>query len=119
PSRVYDHSRSRLGMTPGTYRNGGRGVRVGFTAVAAALGTALVAATERGLCAVAVGGDAGAREAGVRRGYPAAMVGRRARGARVPWGGAGRWGGWRGSRGRGTEAGAGGGGEGGGGGAER
>jgi len=77
PSRVYDHSRSRLGMTPGTYRNGGRGVRIRFTTVATALGAALVAATECGLCAVTLGDDAGALEAALRREYPAAMVERR------------------------------------------
>ena len=74
PSRVYDQSRSRLGMTPGAYQRGGRGVRIRFTTLPTALGEVLVAATERGLCSVALGDDAGALEAALRREYPAATV---------------------------------------------
>ena len=60
PSRVYDQSRARLGMTPGAYQRGGRGVRIRFTTLPTALGQVLVAATERGLCSVALGDDGGA-----------------------------------------------------------
>ena len=74
PSRVYDQSRARLGMTPGAYRRGGRGVRIRFTTLPTALGEVLVAATERGVCSVALGDDAGALEAALRREYPAATV---------------------------------------------
>jgi AraC family transcriptional regulator of adaptative response/methylated-DNA-[protein]-cysteine methyltransferase len=74
PSRVYDQSRGRLGMTPSAYRGGGRGERIRFTTVSTALGQVLLAATERGLCSVALGDDGGALEAGLRREYPAAMV---------------------------------------------
>jgi AraC family transcriptional regulator of adaptative response/methylated-DNA-[protein]-cysteine methyltransferase len=77
PSRAYDHSRARLGMTPGSYQRGGRGVQIRFTTVATALGAALVAATDRGLCAVTLGDDAGALEAALRREYPAARIERR------------------------------------------
>ncbi|HKT61060.1 MAG TPA: Ada metal-binding domain-containing protein, partial [Gemmatimonadales bacterium] len=67
PSRAYDHSSRRLGMTPGSYQRGGRGVRVRFTTVDTALGTVLVAATDRGLCSVTIGTSAAALEAGLRR----------------------------------------------------
>ncbi len=74
PSRLYDQSRTRLGMTPGAYQRGGRGVRIRFTTLPTALGKVLVAATDRGLCSVALGDDADALEAELRREYPAATV---------------------------------------------
>ncbi len=76
PSRAYAHSRTRLGMTPGSYQRGGRGIDVRFTTVSTALGTVLVAATDQGLCAVTLGQDAGALEASLRREYPAARIAR-------------------------------------------
>jgi AraC family transcriptional regulator of adaptative response/methylated-DNA-[protein]-cysteine methyltransferase len=74
PSRAYDHSRRRLGMTPGSYQRGGRGVRIRFTTVDTALGAVLVAATDRGLCSVTLGESAAVLEAGLHREYPAAQV---------------------------------------------
>jgi AraC family transcriptional regulator of adaptative response/methylated-DNA-[protein]-cysteine methyltransferase len=74
PSRVYDQSRSRLGMTPGAYQRGGRGVRIRFTTLSTALGHVLVAATDRGLCSVTLGDDDASLEAALRREYPAATV---------------------------------------------
>ena len=73
-SRAYEHAQARLGMTPGTYRDGGRGMRVRYAVAPTAVGLILVAATERGLCAVALGDDAGELEAGLRLEYPAATV---------------------------------------------
>ncbi|MBA3497320.1 MAG: bifunctional DNA-binding transcriptional regulator/O6-methylguanine-DNA methyltransferase Ada [Gemmatimonadales bacterium] len=77
PSRAYDHSLGALGMTPAAYRNGGRGVAVRFTTLDTELGAVLVAATERGLCSVALGDDAGTLEAKLRLEYPAALIERR------------------------------------------
>ena len=74
PSRAYDHSSRRLGMTPGSYQRGGRGVHIRFTTVETALGTVLVGATERGLCSVTIGPSASALETGLRREFPAAQV---------------------------------------------
>ncbi len=73
-SRAYDQSRSRLGMTPGAYQRGGQGIRIRFTTVATALGPVLVAATDRGLCSVALGDDAASLEGALRREYPAATI---------------------------------------------
>jgi AraC family transcriptional regulator, regulatory protein of adaptative response / methylated-DNA-[protein]-cysteine methyltransferase len=72
--RAYDQTSRRLGMAPGAYQRGGRGVRIRFTTVDTALGVVLVAATERGLCAVTLGATAGEVEAGLRQEYPAAEV---------------------------------------------
>jgi AraC family transcriptional regulator of adaptative response/methylated-DNA-[protein]-cysteine methyltransferase len=56
-SRLYEQSNARLGMTPGTFRRGGRGAHIRFAFAAAPLGRLLVAATERGICAVRLGDD--------------------------------------------------------------
>jgi AraC family transcriptional regulator of adaptative response/methylated-DNA-[protein]-cysteine methyltransferase len=73
-SRAYAHSRARLGMTPATYRNGARGVRIGYTVVSTPFGALLVAATERGVCSVALGDSAPELEAQLRREFPAAEL---------------------------------------------
>src|SRR5947208_12812011 len=56
-SRVYERSNAHLGMTPATYRKGGQGMKIGYTIAKSPLGKVLVAATERGLSAVYLGGD--------------------------------------------------------------
>jgi AraC family transcriptional regulator of adaptative response/methylated-DNA-[protein]-cysteine methyltransferase len=73
-SRAYEHARSGLGMTPGTYRHGGRGMRISYAVVPTAVGHLLAAATERGLCSVMLGDDALELEAALRREYPAARI---------------------------------------------
>jgi AraC family transcriptional regulator of adaptative response/methylated-DNA-[protein]-cysteine methyltransferase len=54
-SRLYEHAASELGMTPSTYRNGGAGTNIRYSVVTCSLGRVLVAATERGVCAVRIG----------------------------------------------------------------
>jgi AraC family transcriptional regulator of adaptative response/methylated-DNA-[protein]-cysteine methyltransferase len=73
-SRAYDHARSSLGMTPGSYRKGGRGTRISYAIVPTALGFLLAAATERGLCAVLLGDNPSRLEADLRTEYPAATL---------------------------------------------
>jgi AraC family transcriptional regulator of adaptative response/methylated-DNA-[protein]-cysteine methyltransferase len=73
-SRVYDRADALLGMTPAAYRQGGRGVRIHFTVTSTPMGSMLLAATERGVCAVSFGDDGGALEAALRGEYPAAQV---------------------------------------------
>ena len=55
PSRVYEAGAARLGMTPARYRAGGAGEAIRWSTVDTALGTALVATTERGICMVELG----------------------------------------------------------------
>ena len=52
---LYEKSSARLGMTPATYGRGGRGMRIIYTIANCSLGRLLVAATERGVCSVALG----------------------------------------------------------------
>lgn len=55
--RFYASSAARLGMTPTQYRSGGRGVDVRFAVASCSLGAVLVAATDRGVCAIELGDD--------------------------------------------------------------
>ncbi len=73
-SRLYEQADARLGMTPAAYRGGGRGTRVRFATAATALGRLLVAATERGVCAVTLGDSDAELEAALRRELPRADV---------------------------------------------
>ena len=73
-SRAYDHARSRLGMTPADYRRGGRGLRIRSATLRTSAGVLLVAATDRGLCAVTLGDSAESLEAALRAEYPAAAL---------------------------------------------
>jgi AraC family transcriptional regulator of adaptative response/methylated-DNA-[protein]-cysteine methyltransferase len=84
PSRAYDHSRRRMGMTPAAYRDGGRGTVIRYTVVETGAGPLLVAGTDRGVCAVTLGDTRGALEAELRREYPAAQI-ERADGALAVW----------------------------------
>jgi AraC family transcriptional regulator, regulatory protein of adaptative response / methylated-DNA-[protein]-cysteine methyltransferase len=54
-SRVYERAHALLGMTPATYRKGGAGMEIRYTIVPSAYGRLLVAATDRGVAAVALG----------------------------------------------------------------
>lgn len=74
PSRVYETGAARLGMTPARYRAGGDGEDVRWSLVDTALGQALVATTERGICMVELGEDADALAAKLRDEFPRARL---------------------------------------------
>jgi AraC family transcriptional regulator of adaptative response/methylated-DNA-[protein]-cysteine methyltransferase len=84
PSRLYEQAPQQLGMTPGRFRSGGRGERLRYTVVPSPLGRLLVAATERGLCRVALGRSVRELEGLLRRELPAAERVRDDSGLR-PW----------------------------------
>jgi AraC family transcriptional regulator of adaptative response/methylated-DNA-[protein]-cysteine methyltransferase len=73
-SRLYEGVQGRLGMTPATYRRGGRGMSIGYTVTDSPLGRLLVAATGRGVAAVSLGDSDRALEAGLRKEYPQAEI---------------------------------------------
>ncbi len=54
-SRVYERAHAMLGMTPGTFRRGGAGMDIRYTIIASPYGRLLVAATDKGVAAVALG----------------------------------------------------------------
>jgi AraC family transcriptional regulator, regulatory protein of adaptative response / methylated-DNA-[protein]-cysteine methyltransferase len=59
-SRAYDAAPQTLGMSPGAYRDRGRGIRVMYTIVQSALGWIGLAATDRGVAAIELADDADA-----------------------------------------------------------
>jgi len=74
PSRVYESGAAKLGMTPARYRAGGAGETIRWSLVDTALGRALVAATQRGVCMVELGNDARALETKLRDEFPRAQL---------------------------------------------
>ena len=53
PSRFYEETKGRLGMTPSAWKNGGAGATIHWAVVETSLGAMLVAATPRGVCRLA------------------------------------------------------------------
>jgi len=61
-------------MKPRTYQRGGAGMDIRYTIADSPLGRLLVAATLRGVCAVAMGDSDRGLTAGLQREYPAARI---------------------------------------------
>jgi AraC family transcriptional regulator of adaptative response/methylated-DNA-[protein]-cysteine methyltransferase len=75
-SRLYEHSDSRLGMTPASYGARGKGAVITFTTCESPFGPLLVAATERGVCRIIHGGSAEVLEARLCDEFSAADIAR-------------------------------------------
>ena len=73
-SRLYERASTAFGMTPATYRRGGKGARIDFAIASSPLGRLLLAATARGVCRVMLGDDSAELEAELRREYAQADV---------------------------------------------
>ncbi len=84
-SRLYEHAPAHLGMTPTTYRRGGKGMQIAYTTVESPLGLLLVAATERGVCAVYLGDQHEELEIMLQQEYPAAEIQRDSSGQLTEW----------------------------------
>jgi AraC family transcriptional regulator of adaptative response/methylated-DNA-[protein]-cysteine methyltransferase len=73
-SRFYEQAAADLGMSPTRFRDGGANETIRFATAPCALGLLLVAATERGVCAVMLGDKAGALETLLRQQFPSAEI---------------------------------------------
>jgi AraC family transcriptional regulator, regulatory protein of adaptative response / methylated-DNA-[protein]-cysteine methyltransferase len=73
-SRLYERASAHLGMTPSRYRKQGAGVTIRFTVANTPIGPMLLAATERGICAVQFGDSPAALERELRAEYPQAEI---------------------------------------------
>jgi AraC family transcriptional regulator of adaptative response/methylated-DNA-[protein]-cysteine methyltransferase len=71
---LYEKSSAQLGMTPATYGRGGRGMRIIYTTASCSLGRLLVAATNRGVCSVALGDSDAALVSALFTEYPNASI---------------------------------------------
>lgn len=77
PSRVYERSTRRLGMTPKRYARKAEHERIEYTVVPCALGHVLIAATDKGICAIKLGDDVETLEAELHEEFGAAQRVRR------------------------------------------
>lgn len=73
-SRLYERATSQLGMTPARYRKQGSGITIRYTLAKTPIGTMLLAATEKGVCAIRFGDAAGTLEQDLRHEYPKAEI---------------------------------------------
>jgi len=73
-SRLYERAHSQLGMTPATYRRGGKGMRLQYAITDSPLRRLLVAATKLGICAVSMGDSDKALTEALSGEYPNAEI---------------------------------------------
>ena len=71
-SRVYERAMTALGMTPASYAKGGKGAAIFYAVSPCRLGKVLVAATERGICRVALGTETKVMLADLHQEFPEA-----------------------------------------------
>jgi AraC family transcriptional regulator of adaptative response/methylated-DNA-[protein]-cysteine methyltransferase len=69
-SRLYEKTASQLGMTPDRYRRGAIAAAIRYTCADSPLGRMLIAATERGICAIQFARSDGELLEGLRREFP-------------------------------------------------
>ncbi|MFL6657232.1 MAG: bifunctional DNA-binding transcriptional regulator/O6-methylguanine-DNA methyltransferase Ada [Massilia sp.] len=72
--RFYADAAGRLGMSPSAWRAGGRGAVIRFAIGACSLGAILVAATDKGICAILMGDDPGQLARDLQDRFPAAEL---------------------------------------------
>ena len=73
-SRVYERAGALLGMTPASFRKGGAGLRIAYSIAPTPIGRVLVATTDRGVCAVAMGASDAEVVAALRADFPNATL---------------------------------------------
>lgn len=73
-SRLYERATAELGMTPATYSRNGRGACISYALAKCGLGHLLVAATEKGICAVRLGSNETGLETALREEFSAARI---------------------------------------------
>jgi AraC family transcriptional regulator of adaptative response/methylated-DNA-[protein]-cysteine methyltransferase len=83
-SRFYERAAPRLGMRPSSYRSGATGQHLSYAIVDSALGRLLVAATDRGICSVAMAASDDELTLSLKTEFPHATIKRDA-GALSEW----------------------------------
>src|SRR6202142_1366931 len=69
-SRLYERTASQLGMTPDKYRRGAIAAPIRYTCADSPLGRMLIAATDKGICAIQFADSDGELEQGLRHEFP-------------------------------------------------
>lgn len=83
-SRLYERTASQLGMVPSEYRKGGAGKKIRYAVVESGIGKLLVAATDRGICAIRFGNSRRELESALREEFPHAQI-KRDEGGMIAW----------------------------------
>jgi len=73
-SRLYNQIQAKLGMQPGSYRRGGKGIDISYTIIDSPFGRLLIAATREGVCSVSLGESDAFVETALVNEYPAATI---------------------------------------------
>ncbi len=73
-SRLYERASDQLGMTPATYKRGGKMMQIRYCVADCPLGRLLLGGTERGICAVYLGAVDLPLEEALQQEYPAARI---------------------------------------------
>lgn len=73
-SRLYEKLDTRLGMTPGQYRSGGKGLTISYAAADTVAGRLMMGATDRGLCFIQFGASDNELLAQLEQEYPQAAL---------------------------------------------
>jgi AraC family transcriptional regulator of adaptative response/methylated-DNA-[protein]-cysteine methyltransferase len=84
-SRFYERAAAKLAMPPAVYRRGGAGMRIAYAIVDSPLERLLVAATDRGVCAVCMASTDNELVQALKEEYPAAAAIRRSGTALSRW----------------------------------
>lgn len=71
-SRLYEKADGHLGMTPGEYRSGGKGVTISYASGRTPLGLLMIGATDRGICFLQFGDSDAQLSAELARQFPGA-----------------------------------------------
>src|SRR5258707_5429148 len=69
-SRLYEKTAAQLGMTPDKYRRGAIAASIRYTCTDSPLGRMLIAATDRGVCAIQFARSDGELLEGLKREFP-------------------------------------------------
>jgi AraC family transcriptional regulator of adaptative response/methylated-DNA-[protein]-cysteine methyltransferase len=73
-SRAYERAQRELGMRPRQFRDGGRGVKIRYAIATTVLGKMLLAATDKGVCAIEFGASNATLIASLGRRFAAAEI---------------------------------------------
>jgi AraC family transcriptional regulator of adaptative response/methylated-DNA-[protein]-cysteine methyltransferase len=73
-SRVYERADTRLGMTPGEYRAGGKGTKISYACADSPVGRMMIGATDRGICFLQFASSDTELIEMLQREYPAARI---------------------------------------------
>jgi AraC family transcriptional regulator of adaptative response/methylated-DNA-[protein]-cysteine methyltransferase len=71
---AYESARARMTLTPSVYRAGAPGIHIRYASAPTSLGIALVAATARGICSIALGDDEAVLLGDLRRRFSRATL---------------------------------------------